>query len=304
MTIRPPRHRRSDVRAFTLVEILVVIGILGVLMALVAPVVFSVLAQTRTRTKALNDIDRLTQALTAFHTKYNVYPPSSITLYENGAVGWNAGTQENRDRITRIWPKFVFTNTYDLNGDGDTDDEISLDGFECLVFFLAGVPDKGTGVGTGFAKDAANPFDPANTDRAARIFEFSGSRLADRDSDGFREFLDPFGDDKAYAYFSAYGGRGYVATDCQDGDETVSVTFDDLNSAATFSSVGPNPYTQGPPNPASGAAVYAKSDSFQVICAGKDNRYGRGGEIGPGLSQHDQDNLTNVRPSELRQGGG
>ena len=86
----------------------------------------------------------------------------------------------------------------------------------------------------------------------------------------------------------------------------------------TVQSPGPNPYTIGAPfvpqSTAPARVRYAKPDSFQLISPGTDNAYGQGGavpRVGPTGGdpnyyrepRHDDDNLTNFAPGELKNEG-
>ena len=74
MTRTSPR-----LRAFTLVEMLVVIAIIAVLMGLAFPV-FQSVQNSAKRTQAKNDITQLVTAVNAFYTEYGRYPlPATAT---------------------------------------------------------------------------------------------------------------------------------------------------------------------------------------------------------------------------------
>ena len=96
-----------------------------------------------------------------------------------------------------------------------------------------------------------------------------------------------------YLYVSAYEGRGYVKID--------------LN---VYSTTSPNPN----PNPRNMTNVYLQGStpwntkSFQIICAGFDNRYGQGGTFAPDSAEEDlvgllreaeRDNITNFHTGML-----
>jgi general secretion pathway protein G len=123
---------------------------------------------------------------------------------------------------------------YDFNGNNNLDPPYVLDGRQCLVFFLGGIPVNGaaaagpgqTGV-TGFSKNPANPFlnsvNPTmiaigGNNRSSPFFEFQNSRfqpipvaypLPANTTLLFPAYFDPnssLSNPAYYAYFSAYGG--------------------------------------------------------------------------------------------------
>ncbi|MEW4568749.1 prepilin-type N-terminal cleavage/methylation domain-containing protein [Tautonia sp. JC769] len=82
----PAERRRTG---FTLVELLVVITIIGVLIGLLVPVIWSAVGRANDA-RVGGEINTLTQALASFQTKYGEFPPSRIILVEDG--GYDVGT--------------------------------------------------------------------------------------------------------------------------------------------------------------------------------------------------------------------
>jgi prepilin-type N-terminal cleavage/methylation domain-containing protein/prepilin-type processing-associated H-X9-DG protein len=70
-----PKRRRC--RAFTLVELLIVITIIGILMSLLLPAVQSARESAR-RLQCANNIRNLGLALNSYHTSFKIFPPSSV----------------------------------------------------------------------------------------------------------------------------------------------------------------------------------------------------------------------------------
>lgn len=150
------------------------------------------------------------------------------------------------------------TDFYDWNGDGLLNGPWYLQGDECLVFFLGGIPRGQFNLaGSGVFRPSGVPFNPqkyppgtdgfskiarwptrqiiagaASAGRDGPFYEFAASRLVDRDRDGFWEFKPLRNDDQAtggYAYFSAYDGAGYRPDDLNfsaeaDGSVTIPTT--------------------------------------------------------------------------------
>jgi len=73
--MHPQAHGENSARqeAFTLVELLVVIAVIGVLMSLLFPVYGSIQESAR-RLKAKNDVTQLVTAVNAYFTEYGAYP--------------------------------------------------------------------------------------------------------------------------------------------------------------------------------------------------------------------------------------
>jgi len=222
--------------------------------------------------------------------------------------------------ITGVSP--MGTGRFDFNGDGATaTGPILLQGHECLVFFLGGIPvvgtDGPTGV-SGFSKNPTNPFVPvvntnAGSNRTTSMFEFVGGRLVDNDKDGMPGYADSLNagvNGRYYAYFYSYTSGGYDPNDVNfspvtgeiDTEDQVSRLFGVNYTSGTVNSRAPNPYTSGPATPpGAGATSYHRGDTFQVISPGRDGIYGFGGQyttVGSGnrLPLPDPANV-NVSPS-------
>ena len=265
-------HRRN---AFTLIEILVVITIIGILTAFLLPALSGVrrtarIAQVRT------EITSLEGAIENFKLKFGIQPPSQIVLKET-AAGWkttDAATVRSMGLIRQIWPQFDFTyaafpmNRVDINGDGSYDsgtfNPLVLSQGECLVFFIGGMPSGTLATGfsvTGFSQNPTAPF--ASGGRRVSLYEFT-PRFSDvPDSSGNRngmpEYLDPLpGQTYPYLYFSSYDGASYRSSElAAPGLEFV--------------------YLQG----ASATSQAWKPKTFQIVSPGFDRAYGKGGPFLP-----------------------
>src|SRR5262249_11425445 len=126
--------------------------------------------------------------------------------------------------LLRVWPHLIYPDSpwsvkappgrdfIDWNGNGKADGPVILEGDQCLVFFLAGIPRQGAEPAClGFSTD---PRDPAKLgqvkDRKGPFFAFDGKRLITRPESTHFSYADRWGKGWPYAYFSNYGIRnGY-----------------------------------------------------------------------------------------------
>jgi hypothetical protein len=201
--------------------------------------------------------------------------------------------RDSLDYLKRVWPKLPATflpgtegtdplqrHGIDWNGNGVTDGDgtsspaWTLEGDQCLVFFLGGIPHDGGP--TGFSKDPFNPAAPGEP--RSMYFEFPKDRLQLLHASPFLSFADPWRE-RPYLYFRSHGAKnGYMAADC-------------------VSSTGPDftPYQQEP-------GLYYQPTGYQIISAGRDRQFGTGGvwvpdSLPPGGA--DGDNLTSFHAARL-----
>lgn len=287
-----PSSFRSLRPAFTLVEMMIVIVIIGILASLIVPAVMN--AQRAAKVGAARvEITSLESAFGAFTAKYGVTPPSGLTLYESGLAAWQADPR-SMATMRRIWPQYDFTTPNDINQDGVTTGVFTLDGAECLAFWLGGMtisssPPAG-GIQykcVGFSANPANPFLPLtptqNQNRIGPFFEFNNSRFKDQDKDGFLEYRDSLGDTTSdpIVYYSMYEGAGYVSLD------QFTSSWCGVMSAYTTNAPTVPPATPVVP-------LYFKSQTFQIICPGFDGMLGKGGYYDP---KNATTSLANNRPT-------
>ena len=270
-------HRRN---AFTLIELLIVIAIIGILIGFLVPAVAGAMKRARV-VSVKAEISQLETAIGKFRSVYNMDPPSSITLYET-AAGWNlAAAVNHRATIRQLWPQFDFTyssyasNQRDFNGDGSYTSVTLLRG-ECLVFFLGGINSTNApgvaniGACTGFSKNPVDPFFRGGN-REPFFFEFLPARFTDLNNNGFPEYRDPLPSQTTpYLYYSGYDGTAYQSTEffassSSDPDQTGP---SDLTRTGLS-----EPYRTG----TALAAPLWKPNSYQIISPGYDRAYGFGG---------------------------
>jgi hypothetical protein len=155
--------------------------------------------------------------------------------------------------------------------------EAILEGSQCLVFFLGGIP--GSGTVTGFSTNQSNPAQIGG-DRVPPFFEFKSNRLVPLSQwafntqggnqlllSDFYAYLDGYGK-TPYAYFSSYktmnGYNRYFSI--VPPSPWVIQGISDCQSLSVW------PYAQA----LAPLAVYYNPQSFQIISAGKDLSFGPG----------------------------
>jgi len=180
-------------KAFTLVELLVVIAIIIVLASLLLAAVFKALDLANEAATRTEDT-QLSAAIESFKTKYQAgYPQSRLVLCKQRTNYFDPNTglfksqlhQDSLEYLGRVWPRLDWTTPQPQGGpytwqgiDWDNSGvaaftvrdasnnavpagEIALEGEQCLVFFLGGIP----GSGTGGSSSSGRPGESRHRDR-------------------------------------------------------------------------------------------------------------------------------------------
>ena len=169
----------------------------------------------------------------------------------------------------------------------DAPGAVTLEGDQCLVFFLGGIPGTGPSC-LGFAADPKNPANPSSADRIGPFFEFTTSRLVAlragivtpwAGANTYYSYADTFSSTDGqgtllagapYAYFSCYKVRnGYNRYNnfTPPGTYTPAIPF---GVSDCYTTLTVSPYLQT-------TSQWQKPTSFQILSAGADGFFGNAG---------------------------
>jgi prepilin-type N-terminal cleavage/methylation domain-containing protein len=249
-----PAWSLSAPKGFTLVELLVVIGIIALLAALLTPVVMQSL--TKARNAAIKaEIDMLHMAIMNYKTEYGSFPPATDNSY---AVGTPAVKH-----LTRLFPRVSNAPTQFAGAP-------PLTPFNALVAWLSG-----------YTSDPSSPLLPPAAKR--KLFDFDQSRVANLQYHPSGKQSSPY----IYIPASEYNTYPYNAARIASNDYGAhfvpppsAPTPLPTDTRAWFTNLGyAAPQTQN----------YANVDTFQILCAGRDEIFGT------------DDDLSNFWPGTRRE---
>jgi prepilin-type N-terminal cleavage/methylation domain-containing protein len=214
---------------FTLVELLVVIGIIAVLAALVTPAVMR--AQASARNAAIKaEIDMLHMAIMNYKNEYGSFPPALDTALTTATP---AGKH-----LARLFPRCT---TISAQLSGALPAGLVITGTNALAFWLRG-----------FTDDPTSPLLPIGSRK--KLYDFDMARI-DQTSGKYY----PSG--KPSSPFLYINSAIYPAAPYAGGNS---------NSPGAFRLTA-----AGDANPFGNASYdWANADTFQILCAGRDEMFG------------------------------
>ena len=286
--MRVPQTRREKRSAFTLIELMMVILIIAILLSLLSGAVMKFIRQGNI-TKNRTEIGQLESSVAAFNQAFGLdskqgYFPSRFILCENYSDYFNASgqpqSQLHRDSLAylqRIFPKLwkYNTNAIDWNNNGVADGPVYLEGSQCLVFFLGGIPTTAGGIPgcLGFSTSVSNPA-AVGGPRKGPFYEFASGRLTLKPyNNGYFSYLDVY-ERVPFAYFSSNSSRNgynrYLGTTDQNG---TPITNSDCAGLGVWPYAEYIDATGATPN------RYLNANKFQIISAGEDMSFGPGTDL-------------------------
>lgn len=296
------RPRFGRPRGFTLVELLVVLGIIAMLMALLTPAVMWGVNAAR-RARQGTEIAALQDSIEKYKTAVGDYPPNFRD--------YNAFIRHVRTRYQKINPAHlnafvaVVWPGYDLSNPPPATAIPMIDEGESLVFWLALT-----------RNDPIYPFGPAPFGASGgnaefkTFYEFDSKRISLAtntaligDGDQFPSYLAAYAKDTYYLYIDSrsYDELGSPAAFAA-GAYTGAFAEVDTSSAAAISAIQHDQVTRPYGND---SLSPMNATSFQILCAGQDGDWGnvdplngpataiKGFPGGLNYTAADRDNITN-----------
>jgi len=241
--------------AFTLVELLVVIGIIALLAAIITPAVMR--AQATARNAAIKaEIDMLHMAIMNYKNEYGSFPPcDGFTL---------SGTSPSTKHLQRLFPRCTnpLSELQNILA-GTSSGKVSPS--NALTFWLSGYTDVPTTPLTGGGRKKLFDFDTSRVDASNGYYWPTGK------SSSWYVYIDS----SAYLTYP-YDAAALTLVRAQRVPATPLAT----NSATDFADT---------------SQPFANPDTFQILCAGRDEVFGNDDDLSnfwPGTRRDYLDSLN------------
>ena len=262
--------------AFTLVEMLVVIVIIGILAAILVPTVYRAFTKAVDTRTAL-ELSQIAASVEQYKQEHGDYPPN-FSDFQAG-VPWTS-TDAYR-HVRKAFPRAAATELTLLQAQAG-----NIDNAEALVFWIGGLSSDPQHPFTGPGGPIAIKAGTATVGTERRGYSFVEARLTmdlnasgvlmstDGDNDAFPVYL-PQGQEVPYVYFES---RQYGFFDANN-----RYVYNQYPAAGGATSIGvARPMKDDQTNPNYDASkqhsdqkcYYVNRETFQIISAGQDNHYG------------------------------
>lgn len=282
-------------KAFTLIELLCVISIIGILLGITIPAVQKA-REAGKRAQVANDINQMSMGIAAAKDTYSArYVPSYARIqssYDLTPGGPNYATNLEALNTLRDFFGSRFGQRDPKNSNvilSNLPDWGDIYGSQCLVFFLGGYRDAK--FNAGFGTDTVNPFvSPAGKFKPNQFFDFQANRLYISPNGGPPVYVDAWSDGRRslpYFYMTSRNGNDYVDNSRQLNKN--GVCWYPAGTYKPFSLPGesftlPVVRSMVPLTNANGKPF--NMNSFQIVSGGKDHLEANGGSWTPGVGQY------------------
>lgn len=285
MDARTRRPRSPARQAFTLVELLVVVTIIGILISITVTAAFW--ARNRAReSNVIQELGQLNTVLASYAKQHGQLPPDFAGVNSSDSDVQRAARNAVIAHLAKRWPRYQLGS---VSGDTSADrfvrfredlrvattvgtqfvDAYNLSPATALVFWLGGPTDLRTDASNpllGFCADETNPLNSSGS-RENSPFEFDRTRLLADASQGLM-YLPATGTSSGdvvqpFIYFRSRQ-RSYVPL--LSGADFQVWTSPEKDSGGNAVKV--RPYYDQKRN------VYFENDSYQILCPGLDGLWG------------------------------
>ena len=307
-----PRRART---AFTLVEMLVVIVIIGILAAILIPTVYKAFSRAVDARTAL-ELIQIASSVEQYKQEHGDYPPNFSDFQADLQAGVPADvawtSSDAYRHVRKVFPRAAATELTLLQAQAR-----NIDNAEALVFWIGGLSSDPQHPFTGPGGPIAIKGGTATVGTDRQGYSFVESRLTmdlnasgvlmstDGDNDAFPIYL-PQGqevpyvyfDSRQYGFFNAKGGYVYNQYPAAGGATSIGV-------ARPMKDDQPNPNYNPSKQHSDQKCYYINRDTFQIISAGQDNHYGEDfiANMVPVLWHYPSGNVCHPDPAVEGSGG-